>query len=203
MRRRRPGRAGLLLLTGGLIFCLAGAWIPVKAELAQILLALAWQESLDLGRPVRPWPWADIRPVARLRVPRLGRDMIVLSGQSGAALAFGPGMHEQGAGPGGQGTCILAGHRDTSFRFLRRLRRGDLVLLDDGRGRRWRYRVESTTVRRAEDLWFSRGPGAGLALVTCYPFDALRPGTRHRFVVLCRLDPATFRHRPARPERVR
>ena len=56
-----------------------GAYIPAKAWLAQELMARAWTRSAEFGDRQVPWPWADTAPVARLRVPALDRDMIVLA----------------------------------------------------------------------------------------------------------------------------
>lgn len=56
----------------------SGAWIYVKAQLAQVLLQRAWAGTLAGQRDVKPWPWADTWPVARLVVPSLGIDQIVL-----------------------------------------------------------------------------------------------------------------------------
>ena len=58
----------------------SGAWIYVKARLAQVLLQRAWADTLAGQRDVKPWPWADTWPVARLVVPSLGIDQIVLEG---------------------------------------------------------------------------------------------------------------------------
>ena len=50
----------------------SGAWIYVKAQLAQVLLQRAWAGTLAGQRDVKPWPWADTWPVARLVVPENG-----------------------------------------------------------------------------------------------------------------------------------
>ena len=77
-----------------------GAWIHAKAQLAQYLLQRAWTRTLR-GEPAsKPWPWADTWPVARLRVPAHGVDLIVLTGVSGLTLAFGPGHAPNSAAPG-------------------------------------------------------------------------------------------------------
>jgi sortase A len=83
----------------------AAAYIHAKALLAQALLARAWDRTLAGERAVRPWPWADMHPIARLRAPAHGRDLIVLDGASGQALAFGP-AHIVGT--------ALPGHRRSS-----------------------------------------------------------------------------------------
>jgi sortase A len=162
---------------------LDAGWIHAKALLAQVLLERAWVQS-DHGRhPRRPWPWADITPIARLSVPRLQQDMIVLDGDSGQALAFGPGWSAGGARPGAPGLGIISAHRDTRFSFLQALRPGDRLHLDGPSGSS-DYRVEGS---RIIDSRNHRLPASdsmdGLWLVTCYPFDAIVPGGPLRYVV--------------------
>ncbi len=60
------------------------AWIEAKAQLAQRLMLRAWSSSQGGGGDARPWPWADTHPVARLTVPRLGVDQLVLAGPAAA-----------------------------------------------------------------------------------------------------------------------
>ena len=74
------------------------------------------------GRAVKPWPWADTWPQARITVKRIGASAIALAGSSGQALAFGPGHVERTADAGERGVAVYAAHRDTHFRFLRMLR---------------------------------------------------------------------------------
>lgn len=176
------GTVLLLLLSGG--FLLAdGCWIRAKAVLAQLFLKHAWQETMTTGTINRPWPWADTWPVARLEVPRLGVDLIVLEGESGEVLAFGPGHLSASSSPGTGGHTILAGHRDTSFSFLRDLRQDDLLLLHTVKGELERYLVSETLVQDAGDLYFDETESAVLTLLTCYPFDGLVSNTQLRFVV--------------------
>lgn len=182
----RPGNRRRLALGLGLaaVLVLARAlWIPAKALVAQVLLERAWNESGGASR-VRAWPWADSWPVARLRAPRLGIDQIVLANATGSTLAFAPGHVDGTAAPGAHGNTVLAGHRDTHFAFLERLRAGDELWIDRVDGTKTRYVVRSTTVvdrTRAELLL----PGELdlLTLVTCWPFTAVVPGGRERYVV--------------------
>jgi sortase A len=161
-----------------------GAWIYAKAELAQVLLQRAWARALAGEVDARPWPWADTRPVARLRVPAHGVDLIVLDGVSGRTLAFGPGHATGSPSPGRAGTAILSGHRDTHFRFLARLRPGDEVIVDTPGRPPAHFRVRETAVVDSRTAVIrSAGDAAALVLVTCYPFDAVRPGGPLRYVV--------------------
>ena len=135
------GLAALSLALG--LWQLGGAAaIQGKAWLAQRLLDRAWSETLAGGQAVKPWPWADTWPVARLRVPAAGVDLYVLAGASGRTLAFGPAVVE---GTEGLGHRILGGHRDTHFAFLRDLPEDTRVELQDTRGDWQAYRVSGRT----------------------------------------------------------
>jgi sortase A len=161
-----------------------GAWIYAKAGLAQVLLQRAWARTLAGEADARPWPWADTWPVARLRVPAHGVDLIVLDGVSGRTLAFGPGHATGSPSPGQAGTAIVTGHRDTHFRFLARLRRGDEVIVDTPGRPPAHFRVRETAVVDSRKAVIrSAADAAALVLVTCYPFDAVRPGGPLRYVV--------------------
>ena len=180
--RRRPGWAlGLALL--GLAYVIQGSWIPLKAWMAQQLLQRAWQETQRDGGIHRPWAWADHWPVARLRVPESGVDVIVLEGDSGNVLAFAPGHAERSGLPGEARTAVISGHRDTHFRFLRDLVPGTLLDLETPAGR-YRYRVTGTAIRDVRTAGLAIRDGvAELILVTCYPFDALLAGGPLRYLV--------------------
>ena len=64
-----------------------GAWIYVKAQVAQYLLQQAWVQTVDGDHHVHPWPWADTWPVARFQAPSHRQSLIVLS--AGALLLVG------------------------------------------------------------------------------------------------------------------
>ena len=182
-RRLSAVVAGLLVALGGWQVGEAG-WIHAKAWLAQRLLAAAWHDTLAGNPAAKPWPWADTRPVARLRAPERGIDMIVLAGGSGRSLAFAPGHLDGSPLPGAPGLSVIGGHRDTHFRFLQSLQPGEPLVIEDRAGDETRFRVSETlivdsrSVRLAPD-----GTAPALALVTCYPFDAVVPGGPLRYVV--------------------
>ena len=184
MRARRfTGWAVVFLLALGLWETGQGVWIHAKARLAQHLLRRAWGRTQDGGQDVRPWPWADTWPVARLRVPAHGVDLIVLAGASGRTLAFAPGHVSGTPAPGAPGTAVISGHRDTVFRFLAGLGPGDEILVDTPGRATARFRVADTAVVDSRRAVIRAADSPALALVTCYPFDALRAGGPLRWVV--------------------
>jgi sortase A len=166
----------LALCLAGAARIAAGAVIPIKAVAAQALLERAFDRSVATGRAQKPWGWADMAPVARLSVPRLGQTRIVLDTGSGQAMAFGPTLLPGGAGLGEAGTTVIAAHRDTHFAFLKDMRVGDVVLAEGVDGVTHRYRVTGTEVARWDRFAIAEGEGRELALATCYPFGALGHG---------------------------
>ncbi|HET7342463.1 MAG TPA: class GN sortase [Methylomirabilota bacterium] len=188
MRSRVLGVAVVALLAGVGVWQLGHAvWIHAKARVAQHLLHRAWARTLAGESAVRPWPWADTWPVARLRVPAHGVDLIVLDGVSGRTLAFGPGHASRSARPGAPGTAIITGHRDTHFRFLKSLRPGDEILVETPGRATARFVVSDTAVVDARTAVVRDDAGAAaLVLLTCYPFDALRAGGPLRWAVTAR-----------------
>lgn len=171
-----PATAALLSLW----LAAGAAWIPLKAELAQWLLERTWQAARSGGPAGPPWPWADTAVTAKLSVPARDVRLLVLSGNNGRNLAFGPVLLDVSAGGP---DLVISGHRDTHFRFLRELRPGDLLQLADRAGRRW-YTVGDIEVidSRSHELVIDHGT-ARLSLVTCYPFDSPVAGGPLRYVV--------------------
>jgi sortase A len=166
-----------LAVTVGLALLGQGLWIPAKAVLAQVLLERAFERSVATGRPVKPWPWADTWPVARITFPRLDRTVIVLDGASGQALAFGPGHVAGTPQAGDRGTAVYAAHRDTHFALLGQVRAGDEIRVERIDGRRARFRVAGAQVVRWDASGVDpHGPGRVLALATCWPLDAKTRG---------------------------
>ncbi len=175
---------GLIAVAIGALCLTDAAWIQLKAQLAQWLIARAWEQT-ELGADTpRPWPWADTRPVARLVFAGAEpHALYVLEGASGRNLAFGPTHDPASVLPGERGNSVIAGHRDTTFLFLRTVRVGDR-LSSERHGKVTWFAVRDVRVvdeRRTRIELASAAPR--LTLSTCYPFDAVVPGGPLRWVV--------------------
>jgi sortase A len=108
--------------------------------------------------------------MAKLTIPRLDTQLYVIEGDEPSELRRGPGHLADSAMPGSRGNCVIAGHRDTHFRALKDIRKGDdiLVQTDDGS---FLYRVDSTSVVPPSDIRSLQPTrDAVLNLITCYPF---------------------------------
>jgi len=183
-RRRAVVVAAAVLAAAGTLVVGQEAYLRAKGSLAGWLIGRACDRWLFDGIPRRPWAWADMRPIARLEVPRLGVRQAILEGATGGTLAFGLGHVSGTAAPGERGTCAIAGHRDRWGAFLGDLLPGDEVIVRTV-GATSRYRVTGGSIvpeDAAEVL--APGPGDRLMLVTCYPFGGLLR-SRWRYVVSC------------------
>lgn len=164
-----------------------GAYIPAKAWFAQELLLRAWDRAGQGQSRPAPWPWADTWPVARLLAQGGEVDLIVLAGGSGRTLAFGPGHLSASAKPGNRGNSVIAGHRDTHFRFLKHLAIGESLWIETADGQSHAFDVVHLDVVDSRRMGLELdSDNAVLSLVTCYPFDAIEPGGPLRYVVTAR-----------------
>jgi sortase A len=87
--------------------------------------------------------------IARLQIPLLGVDQIVVAGTSTGDLSKGPGHYTGTAMPGQEGNVAIAGHRTTDgapFNQLGRLRTGDRIILTTTSGDSLTYRVAAAPV---------------------------------------------------------
>lgn len=160
------------------------AWIFGKAQMAQWLLADAWATTMENPQSeVKPWPWADTWPVARLQIPIQNVDLFVLAGAQGNSLAFGPG-HMHGTALPGEGFSVIGGHRDTHFGFLQHLIVGDEISIENATGEHVVYQVQHIEIVDSTGNHLVIDPQRkGLVLVTCYPFDGIETGGPLRYLV--------------------
>ena len=181
----------LVLFLIGLSLTGKATYIHAKAGLAKYLLRSSWQETMEKGDAVKPWAWADTWPVARMIVPEHEIDLVVLEGDSGNVLAFGPGHMTLSSLPGQPGNSIISGHRDTSFRFLERVSVGDRITMQTREGSMVPFKVIATQIIDAAVLDMNIETDIPLlTLVTCYPFDAVVPGGSERYLVFAEYDGA-------------
>ncbi|MEM7540425.1 MAG: class GN sortase [Pseudomonadota bacterium] len=180
--RRYRSYLGVALTILGLSFTANGGYIHLKANLAQYLIERAWNKNAE-GSKHQPWPWADTTPLARLIFRRQGVAMIILDGASGRNLAFGPTHYSGTPLPGTNGNTVITGHRDTHFGLLSAAQIGDLIEIETHQ-HKLSYRItEIGVVHESENHVLDDLGKNVLTLITCYPFNAIEPGTQWRYVV--------------------
>ena len=138
--------------------------------------------------------------IGRLSIPRLGVSGMIAEGVSERTLERAIGHVPGTPLPGERGNVSLAGHRDSFFRRLERVRKGDHIRVRTADGA-FTYRVTGTRVvgpHSVEVLW--NEPHPTLTLVTCYPFNAIGPAPRRWVVQADLVGEDETRAARARPE---
>ena len=114
---------------------------------------------------------SETTTVGRIEIPAVGLATRVLEGSNARTLWLAVGHIPGTALPGPTGNVGLAGHRNTFFGPLRRIRVGDEIRFTTVAGT-FKYRVISLRIvlpNAIEVLNATQLPT--LTLVTCYPFD--------------------------------
>ena len=111
-------------------------------------------------------------PVARLLIPKIALDDIVLEGVTPAALNGGPGHLPGSSLPGAEGNAVISAHRDRHFRRLGELTIGDTIRTQT-LGDSVTWRVVSRRVIDREAPAIRREEGRVLTLTTCWPMGYL------------------------------
>jgi sortase A len=135
-------------------------------------------------------PAALVKPdplvLGKLEIPSVGLSVMVREGVDAASLRKAVGHLSSSALPGEAGNFVLLGHRDTFFRPLRNIARGDTIAMRTVQGS-YAYVVESIQVVEPDFSLRADDRSAPVAtLITCFPFGYTGPAPR-RFVVRARL----------------
>jgi sortase A len=113
----------------------------------------------------------------------------VLEGSDDDTLRRGSGHIEDTPLPGESGNVGIAGHRDTVFRPLKRVKAGDDLDLRTA-DRVFHYKVSRTLIVNPTDVYvLDPTEKPTLTLVTCYPFEFIGHAPR-RFIVQATLESA-------------
>ena len=124
--------------------------------------------------------------IGRLRVPRMGINMLLVNGTDHDTLKKGPGRDGRTFMPGENRLVYIAGHRTTylaPFSHIDRLRRGDRVTIEVPYGT-FIYAVTRHRIVKSTDLSVLRSPRHELVeLQACHP----RFFASHRYIAYAKL----------------
>jgi LPXTG-site transpeptidase (sortase) family protein len=179
--RRQLGLA--LYLSGGLMLSFAGGRYAVGAYQADVAraawdasearAAVALARSATLHHGHREALVAGA-PMARIVIPRVALDAIVLEGVDDDELNAGPGHLPGSAYPGEPGNAVISAHRDRHFNHLDALDVGDTVVTESGT-RTTTWRIVAKRVIGKNDPALFRTNDATLTLTTCWPIRYVGP----------------------------
>lgn len=134
---------------------------------------------------------AEGDPIARLEMPTLGVDKIVVAGVNTSDLKKGPGHYPDTPLPGQLGNAAIAGHRTTygqPFFDVDKLENGDEIVVTTLAGR-FVYRVTGQQIVSPSDYQVvatTDWTRATLTLTSCHP----KYTARERIIVFAELDEA-------------
>jgi sortase A len=123
--------------------------------------------------------------IGRIEIPRLKLSAIVREGVDDGTLSRAVGHLPETALPGEQGNFAIAAHRDTFFRGLRNVRKGDRIKVTTPDGV-FEYDVDALKIiwpRNVDVLKSTADPT--ITLITCYPFNYVGSAPK-RFIVQAR-----------------
>ncbi|HEY2853092.1 MAG TPA: class D sortase [Gemmatimonadaceae bacterium] len=138
-----------------------------EEQQAHATVALA-RERVSRGSAAAFAQVAAGSPVARLRIPRIRLDEIVLEGVGDDELNAAPGHLPGSALPGMRGNSVISAHRDRHFSRLAELQLGDTILTETGQSAgKWVIVGRRVIGKDTPALFQTRGPM--LTLTTCWP----------------------------------
>ena len=149
-------------------------------------LEAEWQrQAATISVPGKA-PVSPDQLLTRLQIPKIQVDAIVVEGASRRELSEGPGHMKQTAQPGETGNAVITGHRDTFFRHIYELNKGDQIQVRRS-GRTFTYEVTGRKIVMPEDISVIKPTNnPQLTLITCYPTYYIGPAPK-RLVVFSKL----------------
>ena len=183
-RLRRWGPSALLIV-GALLLCYV-SFEYGSMYVRQRQLSAEWERQ-NTPRAAAPPVAQDPREqMTRLSIPTIDLDAIVVEGTSTRQLAIAPGHMIDTAAPGESGNSVITAHRDTFFRHIYELKKGDEVIVRRG-GKSYQYLVDRKFVTKPTDVAVLKPTSdSRLTLVTCYPTYYIGPAPE-RLVVIAKL----------------
>lgn len=132
----------------------------VTAEIAQLPKDIRYPSDPQIG---------DL--MGELIIPKLGASLPIIHGTDEDELEQGVGHYADSVLPGQSDNSVLSGHRDTVFRELGKVGKGDEFIVHTADGT-FTYRVRQVRIVDEDDRTvIVPKPRATLTVSTCYPFD--------------------------------
>ena len=124
--------------------------------------------------------------IIRLQIPKIDLDAYVLEGSGRKQLKLGVGRITTTALPGAKGNAVVTAHRDTFFRHIADLRKGDEIIVRRN-GERMVFAMTGYKIVKPTDVSvLKQTDEPTLTLITCYPTYYIGPAPE-RLVVSSKL----------------
>ncbi|WP_422124447.1 class D sortase [Planococcus sp. X10-3] len=158
----------MLFKTGQAADVEVGEKTPLSTETVSLPKETADNAADAVLYPVRP---AKGDNIGKLVIPKIDATLPIFHGTDEDELERGVGHFAGSVLPGENDNSVLSGHRDTVFRELGEVGKGDLLIVETSAGT-FTYKVRKTRIVDADDRTvIVPKPKAVLTVSTCYPFD--------------------------------
>lgn len=182
--RRKILSLFLMLIGIGLLIYVGSQYWGMYRSQQQ--LAQEWERQASVTNVAGQAKISPEDMLTRVMIPKINLDAIVVEGASRTQLSEGPGHMKETATPGQPGNAVITGHRDTFFRHIYELNKGDDILVRRA-GQLFRYQVTGKRIVLPEDVSVLRQTtDPQLTLITCYPTYYIGPAPK-RLVVFSKL----------------
>ena len=152
---------------------------------AQKRLAKAWQQQNSTLHTSETAAVVD-DGLIRVEIPKINLDAMVVEGSSRRQLKIAPGHITTTPIPGESGNSVITAHRDTFFRHIYELTKGDEIMVRRN-GQVFKFQVIGKKVVDPDDVSvLTPTTDAHLTLITCYPTYYIGPAPE-RLVVSAKL----------------
>ncbi len=126
--------------------------------------------------------------LTKVTIPKINLDAMVVEGTSRRQLLLGLGHMTDTPAPGETGNSVITAHRDTFFRHIYELNKGDDIEVRRD-GKVFTYEVTGKKVVQPEDLSVLRqSKDKRLTLITCYPTYYIGPAPERLVVFAKRVE---------------
>lgn len=187
-RNLRQAISPMLVIVGAVLLGYVGGQYG-EMFYEQHQLARAWEQQQQAPRAAVANPASTTVTqdgLTRLSVPKIDLDSVVVEGTTYRSLLLGPGHMKETPAPGETGNSVITGHRDTFFRHIHELEKGDIVMVQR-EGKTFRYQVVGKKIVEPDDMSVVRpAKDSELTLITCYPTYYIGPAPK-RLVVFSKL----------------
>nr|WP_223282748.1 class D sortase [Neobacillus kokaensis] len=146
-----------------------------------------------------PAPLYPVRPkmgeqLGELYIPKLDKQLTIYHGTDEDELEKGVGHFAGSVLPGEKDNSVLSGHRDTVFRQLGNVGKGDLFVVTTAAGE-FTYKVRRVRIVDADDRTvIVPKPRATLTVTTCYPFYYIGDAPQRYILVADLIDKKIANH---------
>jgi len=173
----------LFVLIGFIVIVGSGLALFWSDELQRLYMPSLPSIERQSGADSTKRPEAELgKPIGSIEIPRLRLSSVVLEGDDAAALLLGVGHLSDTPLPWHDGNTVLAAHRDTFFRPLAHIRKGDVIRFSTADAALEYVVKELKVVEPTAVEVLEPTSAATLTLITCFPFDYIGPAPQ-RFIV--------------------